>query len=106
MKIEFQYFDDCPNHDEAHAMLIDVLRHRDVGDPVDVVNAGDDPEFTERIKFGGSPTIRVDGTDIEPGFVDSGDYTLRCRVYPTREGLRGMPKREWIESAVDRALRA
>lgn len=104
MEIQFQYFDDCPNHDDARAMLDEVLSSRRVEVDVDVVNAGDDPALAERIRFGGSPTIRIDGDDIEPGFVDGGDYTLRCRVYPTSEGLRGMPERGWIEAAVDRAL--
>ncbi len=31
----------------------------------------------ERVKFPGSPVIRIDGVDIEPGYEDSGDYTPR-----------------------------
>ncbi len=103
MKIQFQYFDDCPNHDATLSLLNDVLRSRGVETPVESVDAGDDAELAERIRFGGSPTIRIDDQDIEPGFIDGGDYTLRCRVYATSEGLRGTPERGWIEAAVDRA---
>ncbi|MGH2488493.1 MAG: hypothetical protein ACRDFR_02590, partial [Candidatus Limnocylindria bacterium] len=34
-----------------------------------------DPQTAERARFPGSPTIRVDGRDIDPSYVDSGDYT-------------------------------
>ena len=49
----------------------------------------------------GSPTIRIDGVDVPPGFSDPGDYTPRCRVYWTNAGLRGVPERSWIEAALD-----
>ena len=56
------------------------------------------------------PSIRVDGLDIDPGFVDPGDYTPRCRLYRTSEGLRGLPEPAWIEaaprSAIDRRVSA
>ena len=52
------------------------------------------------MRFPGSPTIRVDGVDIEPGFIDPGDYTPRCRLYRTSAGLRGVPDPAWIEDAL------
>ena len=106
MKIEFQFFDGCPNHIAVRSLLDDVLSERGVAVQVDVTDVGDDPAAAERARFGGSPTIRIDGVDIEPGFGDDGDYTLRCRVFQTADGLRGMPERSWIESAVDRAVEA
>ena len=106
MKIELQYFDGCPNHKFAHAMLNEVLSARGVTDAVELVDVGEDVKAAESVRFGGSPTIRIDGTDIEPGFTDDGDYTLRCRVFQTKDGLRGMPERQWVETAIDRALAA
>lgn len=104
MKIELQYFDGCPNHDLAHALLGEVLSERGVTDTVELVDVGEDTKLAEQVRFGGSPTIRIDGNDIEPDFTDDGDYTLRCRVFQTKDGLRGLPEREWIESAIDQAL--
>ncbi len=99
MKIEFLWFDDCPNRDAARALLRDVLAERGVVAEIEDINVPD-LETGERVKFPGSPTIRIEGVDVEPGYEDRGDYTPRCRVYPTREGLRGVPEREWIEEAV------
>ncbi len=104
MQIEFLWFDDCPNHDDARALLDAVLEERGIDVPVESVNV---PDLTtgERVLFPGSPTIRVNGVDVDPGYVDEGEYTPRCRVYATREGLRGVPERQWIEAAIDKAAR-
>ena len=64
----------------------------------------DDPTVAASHRFPGSPTIRVDGVDIDPGFVDPGDYTPRCRLYQTSEGLRGLPEPAWIEAALRSAI--
>ena len=98
-RIEFLYFDDCPSHVPARALLDEVIAELAPGTPVEVTNATD-PAVAAAHRFPGSPTIRVDGRDVMPGFVDPGDYTPRCRVFPTPEGLRGVPPREWLEAAL------
>jgi hypothetical protein len=64
-----------------------------------------DPAVAEAERFPGSPSIRINGVDVEPGFMDPGDYTPRCRIYWTQRGASGIPEREWIESAIDAAIR-
>ena len=98
-RIEFLYFDDCPSHVPARSLLDEVVADLAPGTAVEVVNATD-PEVAAAHRFPGSPTIRVDGRDVMPGFEDPGDYTPRCRVYPTPTGLRGVPPRRWIEDAL------
>lgn len=46
-------------------------------------------EDTSRVPFAGSPTIVVDGADLFPAAARITD--LACRVYPTPEGLAGLP---------------
>ena len=53
----------------------------------------------ERERFLGSPTLRVDGVDIDPGAGERTDYGLKCRLYPTNQGLRGAPPDEWVLDA-------
>ena len=103
MKVTFIWFDECANHRPARRLLQDVMLERGVKDGVDEVNATSH-RVAEQYRFPGSPTIRIDGADIEPGFVDPGEYTPRCRLYETRSGLGGLPERRWIEDAIDRAL--
>jgi hypothetical protein len=103
MNVEFLWFDDCPNHRTARKLLRDVIS--DAGIEVEVQDLNlTDSALAEARRFPGSPTIRIDGTDVEPDFVDPGDYTPRCRLYPTEDGLSGVPKRAWIESAVHAAI--
>ena len=80
-------------------MLLDVLGELGVDADFEDVDASD-PVVARELRFPGSPTIRVDGVDIESGFEDPGDYTPRCRLYATPSGLKGTPERAWIEAVV------
>lgn len=99
MKIEFLWFDDCPNHEAARALLRSVLHERKIDVSIEDIDATD-PDEANRLRFPGSPTIRIDGVDIEPGFLDPEEYTPRCRIYFTNAGIAGVPERTWIEQAL------
>ena len=97
--VELLWFQDCPNHPAARAMLRELLDGLAPGTTIHDIDASD-PGVAERYRFPGSPTIRIDGRDVDPSFHDPGDYTPRCRLYWTAEGLRGLPERGWVESAL------
>lgn len=97
--IEILYFDGCPNHDPLLAQLPRLLqRHRIVAE-IDAHNIPD-ADTAQRERFLGSPSIRVNGRDIEPGAGDRRDYGLKCRIYHTPGGLTGLPTDEWILDAI------
>lgn len=98
-RAQLLWFAGCPNTEAARAMLRDVvarLAPDTVVEDVDVT----DVSLAEHLRFPGSPTIRIDGVDVEPGFRDPGDYTPRCRLYRTSDELSGLPDRAWIEEAL------
>ena len=97
--VELLWFSDCANHSAARQLLRDVIDQLAPGTPIREVDATD-PATAERVRFPGSPTIRVDGRDVDPSFVDPGDYTPRCRLYRSDSGFRGLPERRWIEDAL------
>ena len=99
--VELLWFSDCPNHATARRMLAEVIAEFVPGTPFRDLDATD-PATAARLHFPGSPTIRVDGRDVDPSYVDPGDYTPRCRLYRTESGLRGLPERRWIEDALRR----
>lgn len=99
MRIELLWFDDCPNHQIAEDLLREVLDDLDAEATIVRIEVPDE-ETGNRVCFPGSPTIRVNGKDVESGWEECEDCTPRCRVYPTPEGLRGVPPRAWIEDAV------
>jgi hypothetical protein len=100
--VELLWFADCPNHPAARALLREVVAALAPESTIREIDATD-PRVAERVRFPGSPTIRVDGRDVQPGFQDPGDYTPRCRVYPHGGRLQRIPLREWIEASFVRA---
>jgi hypothetical protein len=93
------WFDGCPSHEAVRSLLLDAVARLAPDTTVEDVDASD-AAVAVRLRFPGSPTIRIDGVDIEPGFQDPGDYTPRCRLYRTDAGLRGVPDPRWIEEAL------
>jgi len=97
--VELLWFSDCPHHEAARRLLSEVLADVAPRTPFRDLDATD-PTVAASLRFPGSPTIRVDGHDVDPSYLDRGDYTPRCRLYRTSEGLRGVPERGWIEDAL------
>ena len=59
-----------------------------------------DSETARLVRFLGSPTIRVDGRDIEPGADERTDYAFACRIYRTARGTAGAPDERWLRDAL------
>ena len=99
MNVELLWFEGCPNHIPAEALVADVARELGVTAIVLRIEVPD--EVTgKRVCFPGSPTIRVNGVDVEPGWECCDDCTPRCRVYVTPDGFRGLPPRDWVVQAL------
>lgn len=97
--VEILYFDDCPNWPPV-ATAVDRLA-RELGAEADVrlVRVASEEEAA-RLRFLGSPTVRVDGRDVEPGAEERRDFALACRVYRTDDGFAGLPREAWIRAAL------
>ena len=98
MKVEILYFDGCPSYRAAEEAVREALMARGI-DGQAVLVAVDDDEEARRLRFPGSPTIRVEGRDLFP-VGEREDWRLGCRVYNTPEGLRGSPTAGMIEDAL------
>jgi hypothetical protein len=103
MRIEFFYWEECPSHPEALARLRAVLRDEGLDVPVEVIRVETEAEAAARA-FPGSPTIRIDGADIQAP--EGTPIGLSCRVYRTDDGrVTPLPTDVMIRRAV-RAARA
>ena len=98
MRVEVLYFDGCPTYLVAEKTLRGVLAQEDVEAEVELVAVNSDEEV-QRLRFPGSPTIRVDGKDLFP-VPERAGYALGCRMYATPEGLRGAPTTEMLREAL------
>ncbi len=95
VKIELLYFGGCPHHQPTRELIDTILSELDLDAEVEEVDVRDQQE-AERLRFLGSPSIRVDGADIEPGANSRTGYALSCRMY----GSAGMPSRQLLEAAL------
>jgi hypothetical protein len=101
MKVEVLYFEGCPNHEALLPRLRELLSFTGASANIELVRV-EDAESAEQQRFLGSPTVRVDGKDIEPGAADRTDFGLKCRLFATRDGLRGTPDDAWVLAALRR----
>jgi hypothetical protein len=105
MKIEVLYFDGCPNHEALLPRVREILMETGIAAEIDLRTVTSDEE-AQRERFLGSPTIRVDGHDIELGAQRRTDYGVKCRLYPTSTGLRGQPEEGWLLAALHHTAEA
>ena len=97
--IELLYFTGCPNHDAFLPHLRSLLRNAGINVAVqtlEITNADD----AHREHFLGSPTLRINGVDVDVAARERTDYGMQCRLYLTEQGTRGTPPDSWILQAL------
>lgn len=98
MDVKIQYFDGCPNWQTAETRLreaLDAVGLSDQGVSFEIVST---PEEAERLRFSGSPTVLVNGSDPFPA--ETSSFGLTCRVYRTEAGLEGSPSVAQLRQAL------
>src|SRR5690242_4538414 len=104
MKIELLYFDECPNHGPTLERVKDALRQERQDADVVEVNMRDDAT-AQSLGFLGSPTVRIDGLDIEPSARLSKHFGLMCRTYTDGGKQAGIPPLDMIRAALREAAK-
>lgn len=95
MKIDVFYFDGCPNHHQTMDLVRDIVQALGLNATIREVKVHDADEAA-RLRFFGSPTVHVNGEDVDPAVRGRVDYSFSCRMY----GRSGLPPRSLVEQAV------
>ena len=104
MHIQFLWWEDCPSHPEAWQRLQQALAELDVAAEVERIEIVTDAD-ARRWHFRGSPTILVNGRDIDPEALHM-PTRLTCRLYRTDDGRPSpLPSLTMIKRAVEVARR-
>lgn len=103
--IEVLYVQDCPHYQGALALVERVQAELGIDAELRTILIVDQAA-AERARFPGSPTVRVDGRDVEPGSEPPVEYTLACRLYRLEHRFAGQPRERWIREALLRAGRS
>jgi hypothetical protein len=94
--VEVLSIEGCPRYPAA-LTLVERVR-ADLGIDAEVrTSTIADQQAAEQAKFLGSPTIRVDGHDIEPDAGRRDGYAHACRLYRTADG---QPDEHWLRAAL------
>jgi len=101
-KVSVLYFAGCPNHRPTAERVRSIVAERGLDAEVEEVELTT-PDDAERLRFLGSPTVQVDGVDIEAAARRRTDYAMSCRLYTTPDGL---PSCELLVAALDAAYMA
>lgn len=100
MIVEVLYFDGRPNYERLSLKIAALLKALEIDGEMRIERV-ESEEHAREIRFLGSPTVRVDGRDVEAGAEHRTDYGLKCRLCRTPAGLVGEPPDAWICCAID-----
>jgi hypothetical protein len=102
--VQLLWWRGCPSSDQALALVREEMKAAGI-DPesLRVREVRSEREAVEE-RFPGSPTIRVDGHDIDP--LDGEPFGLSCRVYRLRDGRPSpLPDPEDLRENLQGAIR-
>ncbi|HEU4407721.1 MAG TPA: hypothetical protein VFS43_20825 [Polyangiaceae bacterium] len=100
-QVDILYFASCPTWQRTAERVRQVVSEAGLEGSVLVrlvpVDTDDD---VRRLRFLGSPTVRVDGEDVDPDARGAEHIGLQCRLYPGEGRVEGVPPVAWIRRAL------
>ena len=102
VRIEILAREDCPHRGMALVVVERVVGETGIPAEIEVVEVESDSD-AETYRVLGSPTVLVDGRDVDPEPIP-GEYSADDRIYRTPRGPSGWPEPDWIRAALIRAV--
>ena len=84
MRVELLFWEGCPSHPKALADLRATMADAGLDPGAVILREVSTETAAARERFVGSPTIRIDGVDVQPPGEEP--FGLTCRVYHRRDG--------------------
>lgn len=101
MRIELLYTVDCPDYVTAAELIRKVLSETGIPARLELVPV-ETEEQAQRLQFVGSPTVRVDGLDLDPYVTFAAThFGLRCRTYQDGKQVRGWPSKRQLKDVIE-----
>jgi hypothetical protein len=101
--IEVLYVQHCPHYQGTLALVERVQGELGIDTELRTTLIVDQAA-ADQARFPGSPTVRVNGRDVEPGSEPPAEYTIACRLYRLEHRFAGQPEERWIREALQRAV--
>jgi hypothetical protein len=97
--VDVLVFDGCPNIEATLERARGAIAAANVVADVQLVRVANDDQ-ARQLRFLGSPTVRVDGTDVDPAAVPRDDFGMQCRLYAVDGRFESAPPLAWIVAAL------
>lgn len=98
IKMEVQYFNGCPNSEATLKMVNEFVKKSKLQIEFETVLVETQAD-AEKYKFRGSPTILINGKDVE-GVEENKTPSLACRYYSN-----GLPTKEEINKFINSLIK-
>ncbi len=99
MKTELYFFDGCPSYQRALDNLREALRLEAAREDIALIRVDSDEDARAK-RFLGSPTIRINGVDLEGSEAEKRGYVFGCRLYFDNDSKAGWPSVRRIRQAL------
>lgn len=101
MKIEVLFSPGCPHYVAAIESIHEILAETGIAAQIELVPVETEDE-ARQLKLIGSPTVRVDGLDVET-YVSfaAKDFGLRCRQYTEGGDVLDWPSRRMLRDTIE-----
>ena len=90
--------DGCPHWEPTADLVRRAAARRALDGSIEHVEVSTHDDAV-RLSFLGSPTVQVDGVDVDRSARDRREFGLGCRLY----GSSGVPPAEWVAAAIEDA---
>ena len=101
IKIELLYFDGCPSYKKALENIKAVLKEKNLKAELILIRV-ESEEKARKVGFQGSPSVRINGKDLE-GRDES--YSFSCRLYRVNGKPSTSPSKETITARLERLMK-
>ena len=98
-KIGILFIEGCPGVLTTAEYINEVITEEDIDAEISLILI-ETAEDARQLHFTGSPTVRINGTDIETNIKDIKDYGLRSRLYNIDGKKYGHPSKDMIKDAI------
>lgn len=101
--IEVLYTDECPFWKEALKSIEEIVNSLKTEVTIKKIRVAGEKD-AKNLKFPGSPTVRINGVDIDPTARETAGY-IGCRIYMHKGRTFEYPPKDMIRSAFERLLK-
>lgn len=102
LNIQFLFYKECPSYKLAYINLEEALKEEEIEEWIQIIKVENEQE-AKNLQLSGSPTIRINGIDIDPASINTKNYGIHCRNYSINGKSTGWPDKVLIKQAIQKA---